>query len=185
MRVQPERTYTYHDYLSWPEDRRWEIIDGQAYDMSPAPSTAHQRVVLNLVRLLAEPAAARGCEVFVAPTDVVLDERNVVQPDLLVVCDPVKVTEQAIRGAPDLIAEVLSPSTELKDRRAKRALYERFGVREYVLLHVAGEYLERYSLQDGRYGIPELFNWDERLALTVLDGLSLDLRAVFQKPMGT
>jgi Uma2 family endonuclease len=181
MRVQPNHAYTYHDYLSSPDEERWEIIDGQAYDMSPAPSTAHQRIVLNLARLLAEPAAARGCEVFVAPTDVVLDERNVVQPDLLVVCDPAKVTEQAVHGAPDVVAEVVSPSTELKDRRDKKALYERFGVREYLLVHAAGEYLERYCLQEGHYGLPELFNWDEPVELRVLDGVRLDLRQVFGK----
>ena len=179
MRVQPNHAYTYYDYLTWPDEERWEIIDGQAYDMSPAPSTKHQQIVVMLAHLLVEPAAQKGCMLFVAPTDVVLDDHNVVQPDLLLVCDPAKVTEQAVRGAPDLVAEVLSPGTELKDRRDKRALYERFGAREYLLVHAAGEYLERYCLHEGHYGLPELFNWDEPVELRVLDGVQLDLRQVF------
>ncbi|RME64394.1 MAG: Uma2 family endonuclease, partial [Nitrospirae bacterium] len=128
LAVKKKGRFSYQDYLTWPEDERWELIDGEAYCMSPAPKVKHQRILNNLAyeftRQLKE-----GCKHFIAPTDVVLDEFNVVQPDLFVVCSKKKITEDNIQGAPDLVVEITSPATELKDRREKKALYERFGVK--------------------------------------------------------
>jgi Uma2 family endonuclease len=172
--------FSYSDYVTWPDDERWEIIDGVAYNMTPAPVVKHQRIVSKLDRKLGEQAEEKGCTLFIAPTDVVFDEHNVVQPDVLVVCDRAKITEKNIRGAPDLVIEVLSPSTSVKDRREKKLLYERFGVREYILIHPEDELVERFFLEGGAYRAPDIFNWDEPLEILSL-AIDLPLWEVFEK----
>ncbi len=135
--------FTYRDYLNWPEGERWEIIAGEAYAMTPAPSIRHQRISRYLSSLFAQFFKGSECESFSAPTDLVFDDQNVVQPDLLVVCDWNKITENNIKGAPDLIVEILSPSTALKDKREKKALYVQFQVREYLIVYPTEELVER------------------------------------------
>ena len=177
------KRYTYQDYLEWPDGKSWEIIDGEAYDMSPAPKTRHQNISWNLIRTINfQELKLKNCVPFSAPTDIVFDEYNVVQPDIFIVCDKKKITEDNIQGAPDLIMEITSPSTELRDRRAKLKLYERFGVKEYIIVFPDREYVERYVLENDRYGAPEIFNWDERLKLMTFD-MELNLREVFKKEL--
>ncbi|HBA86794.1 MAG TPA: Uma2 family endonuclease [Geobacter sp.] len=172
----PANGFTYNHYLTWPEDERWEIINGEAYSMTPAPSIKHQEVSLFLSTLFAQFFKGKGCRTFCAPTDVVFDEQNVVQPDLLVVCDRSKITESNIKGAPDLIVEIISPSTAVKDKREKKALYERFGVREYLIVYPAEELVERFELADGRYGSEDVFAWEETFPLAVFPELRVSLR---------
>ncbi len=173
--------YTYQDYLTWPDGERWELIEGAAYNMTPAPSTKHQRVVWNIAgRIYNYLEAHKGCRGFTSPTDVVLDEHNVVQPDVFVVCDTAKIGEQAVNGVPDLVIEVVSPATEVKDRREKKAVYERFGVAEYILVFPEREYVERYRLEEGRYGAPEIVNWDETIKIVTL-GTDMRLWEIFEK----
>ena len=178
--VSKEKKYTFRDYLSWPEAERWEIIDGVAYDMTPAPKVKHQRIVGLLDRKLADTIEKKGCSIFIAPTDVVLDEYNVVQPDVFIVCDKKKITDDNIQGAPDLIIEVASPATELKDRREKKNTYEKFGVKEDIIVFPEREYVERYCLRDDRFGVPEIFNWDEVLRLCFFE-IEINLREIFDK----
>lgn len=140
----------------WPDGEYWELIDGEAYDMTPAQSIRHQTILGILHHRLIEFFAGKSCSPFLAPTDVVFDESNIVQPDILVVCDKNKITAANIQGAPDLIAEILSPSTSLKDKREKKALYERFGVREYIIVNPFDDTVERFCLESGRYGSPYL-----------------------------
>ena len=175
--------FTYRDYLTWPEDERWEIIGGDAYAMTPAPSIRHQAISLYLSTQFGNFFKGSGCKPFPAPTDVVFDAQNVVQPDLLVVCDKSKITENNIQGAPDLIIEILSPSTALKDKREKKALYERFGVREYLIVYPAEELVGRFALSDGSYGTEEVFGWDEALPLAIFPDLRLNLWEVFDKQL--
>jgi Uma2 family endonuclease len=175
--------FTYRDYMNWPDDERWEIIDGDAYDMTPAPNLKHQRVVINLTGHLFNFFKNKPCRPFVAPTDVVLDETNVVQPDLLVVCDRDKMTDANIKGAPDLVVEVLSPSTSLKDKREKKGLYERFGVREYILAYPEDAIVERYTLSEGKYGQPDILNWDEQLSSSAFPDLEVSLWEIFDKEL--
>lgn len=177
--IKKDRKYSYSDYLTWPERERWEIIAGIAYNMSPAPLVKHQVVTLNFSIKL-KTHQNNPCYTGIAPTDVVLDEFNVVQPDIFVVCDEDKISDENIKGPPDLIIEVISPSTEVKDRREKKRLYERFGVREYILAFPEREYVERYLLRNGKYEGPELFNWDEVLHLDILEA-SIDLWDIFEK----
>lgn len=178
--VKKDRRYTYQDYLTWSEEERWELINGEAYCMSPAPKVKHQRILSKLDYEFNRQL--KTCQHFIAPTDVVFDDFNVVQPDLFVVCSKKKITEDNIQGAPDLVIEITSPATELKDRREKKALYERFGVKEYIIVFPEREYLERYILKSKKYGSPEILNWDELLKLKTFR-MELKLWEVFEKEL--
>ena len=181
--VKTDGRFTYQDYLLWSDDERWEIIDGRAYNMTPAPTTRHQRISMGIIeKLILEKKNLKNCALFFAPTDVVLDEYNVVQPDIFIVCDRKKITERNIQGAPDLVIEITSPSTEIKDRREKLRLYESHGVREYVIVFPEREYVERYFLDEGKYSAPEIFNWDEELKLKIFD-MVIPLWDVFEKEL--
>lgn len=171
---------TYSDYLSWPDKERWEIVDGEAYNMTPASGVKHQNVVGTTFSLLKQKLKGTPCRPFVAPTDVVLSDHDVVQPDIFVVCDEKKITEANIQGAPELVVEVLSPATVLKDKREKRALYERFAVREYIIIDPIELYVERFVLKGKRYGESEIFGPQEVLSLSSLKGIDIALWEVFE-----
>ncbi len=173
--------YTYQDYLNWPDDERWEIINGVAYSMAPSPSMDHQRILIRLTAFFNDKLKENKCEFFIAPSDVILSADDVVQPDLFVVCDPRKITKNNVKGAPDLIIEILSPSTTLKDRREKRLLYEQSGVQEYLIINPIEKLVERYLLQDsGRYGANEIFEASETLAFKSLAGVEIELTDLFE-----
>lgn len=175
---QPHR-YTWSDYQTWPEGERWEIIGGIAYNMCPAPTTRHQQVTGRLYSRLEFALAGKRCTPFIAPTDVKFSEEDVVQPDVLVVCDPSKITPSHIEGAPDLVAEVLSPSTASKDYREKFDLYQRYGVREYLLVDAVQNYVLRFRLEEvGRFGRPEMFAGTD--LLPALEGVEIALWEVFE-----
>ena len=172
--------YTYADYMTWPDEERWEIIDGDAFNMTPAPGIKHQNVVVNFSRIVGNKLEGKPCRPFVAPTDVVLSECDIVQPDVIVVCDEKKITEANIEGAPDLVVEVLSPATALKDKREKKALYERCGIREYILFDPIELYVERFTLKGKRYGDSEIFGTEEVLPLSSLEGIETRLWEIFE-----
>ena len=175
--------YTYKDYLGWPDDERWEIIGGEAYAMTPAPGTTHQGISMTLSGIFFAALKGKACVPFAAPCDVVLSDSDVVQPDLLVVCDPAKITEKCVAGAPDLIIEILSPSSAAHDLRDKRFLYELHGVQEYIVIDPVGQYAHRYVLgQNGKYGTNEVFDSQQELPLLSLPGISLPLWTVFGVP---
>jgi Uma2 family endonuclease len=176
-----EKRFTYAEYCKWDDEQRWELIEGIPYNMTPAPATKHQSILTKLVSRIDAFLAGKTCKPFIAPTDVVFDDYNVVQPDLLVVCDRSKITDANIKGTPDLVVEILSPSTSRKDRREKKALYERFGVREYLVIDPANETVERLRLVKGKYGNPDVFGWDESMKLVVLPELELNLWEIFEK----
>ena len=140
--------YTYAEYAKWEEDFRCELIGGVVYMMA-SPSEWHQRVVTRLISKLANLLEGKNCEPFVAPFDVRLFPRkdgsddNVVQPDVIVVCDKSKLDGKACVGAPDVVFEVLSDSTKVMDLRVKRELYKSAGVKEYWV--VAKDHAIRWS----------------------------------------
>ena len=170
----------YQDYLGWPDDERWEIIDGVAYNMTPAPRVIHQSIVGKLDRVLWKKVEENGRTLFIAPTDVIFDEYNVVQPDIFMVCDKAKITDDNIKGAPDLIIEVTSPSTFLKDKRDKKGLYEKFGVKEYIIVYPDEEIVDRLYLEDNKYSAPDVFNWDETMRIKSI-GMDVNLWEIFGK----
>lgn len=186
MTLPEEKTphrFSWLEYKDWPEDERWQIIDGQAYGMTAAPNIRHQKVTGNFYRIIANKLAGKPCTPFIAPTDVVFDDYNIVQPDLLVVCDPSKITEANIQGVPDLVIEVLSPSNSFMDKKLKLELYERFGVPEYLLVDPAGDLVERYCLMEGKYGRAEIFPWYGELSLVSLPGIGVNLWEVFERDL--
>ncbi len=154
--------YTYGDYLTWPDDVRYELIDGVAYLMAPGPTLDHQDIAGEVFRQLANTLLEKLCRVYIAPVDVRLpqadeaDERidTVVQPDVLVVCDRDKLDRRGVRGGPDLVVEVLSPSTASHDHVRKRRVYERAGAREYWLVHPTDRMVTIYRLGPEGYGKP-------------------------------
>lgn len=178
----PEDRFTWQDYLAWPDSERWEIIDGVAYAMSPAPSTKHQRVAGRLHALFDRLLSGKGCTPFIAPTDVKLSEQDIVQPDILVVCDPAKITPSHIEGAPDVVVEILSPHTSTKDLREKKALYERAGVREYVVVDPLEHYAIRFLNNADGFDKGTVFGPDQMLVVATLDGLEVPLWEVFELP---
>lgn len=186
MNVRPQdliSRFTVADYLTWPDDERWELIDGVAYAMAPAPNTRHQDITLNFAAFFKEKLKGKTYRPFVAPVDVVLSEGDVVQPDVFVVCDPVKITEKNIQGAPDLVVEVLSPATAARDLREKKALYQRAGVLEYVVVDPLELYVQRFRRDDnGQFGAGEIFAPREELPLTTLDGCIVPLWEIFELP---
>jgi Uma2 family endonuclease len=191
-----DRHYTYRDYASWPDDERWELIDGVAYSMSPAPGTAHQRTTGGLFAEIYTWLKEHGgpCEAFVAPCDVFLpndpseaddDVDTVVQPDVMVVCDPAKITPRGCRGAPDLVVEVLSPWTSHKDQLVKHALYARHGVREYWVIDPGNRCVRVYrpepSVSPPRFGEPAILHEKGRVESAVLLGYGIPVAELFAR----
>ena len=176
-----DQHFTYADYQRWPEEARYELIDGEAFLMAPAPLIEHQIIAGEIFRQLANALDGQACTPFVAPVDVRLpraDEADeavdtIVQPDVLVVCDPAKIDRRGVRGAPDWLVEVLSPSTAAHDQIAKRGTYERAGVREYWLVHPGDRTLTVYALIDGQYGRPEIYELKDATPVGVLPGVSI------------
>ena len=176
-----EKKFTYADYAEWPDGERWELIDGDAYNMSPAPTTRHQSIVYNISFIIKSNLLNKSCKPFVAPVDVVLSEHDVVQPDVFVVCDEKKITEANIQGAPDMIVEVLSPGTAIKDKREKKKLYEIYGVKEYIIIDPLLLYAERFLLgKDGLYGKADIVGSMEILSLASMEDVKIPLWEVFE-----
>jgi Uma2 family endonuclease len=174
--------HTYGDYLHWLEDVRYELIDGAAFLMAPAPTLDHQDIAGEIYVQLRQALAGKPCRAFIAPVDVRLpkageaDEKidTVVQPDVLVVCDPAKLDRRGVRGAPDLVVEVLSPSTASHDQLLKRRVYERAGVPEYWLVHPNDRIISIYRLGDGEYGKPDIHELKGRTPVGVLPGAVIE-----------
>lgn len=171
--------HTYGDYLGWPQDLRYELIDGEAFLMAPAPELGHQEVAGEIFFQLRLALGEGSCRPFIAPVDVRLpradeaDDRvdTVVQPDVLVVCDPARLDRRGVRGAPDFVVEVLSPSTAAHDHVRKRRVYERAGVREYWLVHPVDRMVTVYRLDGDEYGKPEVQELAGETAVGVLPGV--------------
>ncbi|MFW6238208.1 MAG: Uma2 family endonuclease [Halanaerobiales bacterium] len=185
-----ERQYTYGDYLSWVDDGRYELIEGKACMMYPAPSRRHQKIIIEFIRQLSQYLLEKDCEVYAAPFDVRLPEgdqddenvQTVVQPDILLMCDEDKLDEKGVRGAPDLVMEVISPASGVRDRKVKRELYERHGVKEYWLVDYLEEVVEVYILNnDGEYGKSEVYQEEDVVPVSVLEDLKIDLNYVFEQ----
>jgi Uma2 family endonuclease len=179
--------HTYADYCAWPDDVRYELIDGIAYALVPTPTRIHQKILGEIARQIADALEGTPCEVYIAPFDVRLpraDEADelvdtVVQPDLSIICDPAKLDDKGCRGAPDWIVEVLSPTTATHDHVRKRLTYERAGVREFWLLHPVDRMLTVYRLVEGRYGFPEIYETLGSLAAQCVPAVVVEWEGIF------
>ncbi len=169
-----EVPFTYRDYASWPANERWELIDGVAYDMCAAPSRRHQGISVVLSMYFSNYFKGKPCEFYHAPFDVILpdedsgdwrDSITVVQPDLVVICDKSKLTDEGCLGAPDLVVEIISPYTSKKDIKEKFDLYEREGVREYWIVYPGDRAVQVYALtEEGYYDEGRIFDLSGRRA---------------------
>lgn len=187
MPLPKEQYYTYADLLSWEEDTRYELYDGQPVALA-SPSNIHQLVSGELFRQLANYLSGKRCKVYPAPFDVRLFEKpgespgnvdTVVQPDIMVICDSNKVDRHGIHGAPDLIIEILSDSTRRTDRLIKFNLYQRAGVQEYWIVDPAARVVLVHTLEDGSYHSPAAYNGTASVPVGILDGCNIDLTLVF------
>lgn len=187
-----EETYTLADALTWDEGERIEIIEGEPV-MHAAPVPQHQRAVSEFDRQLGNYLLDKKCNVYPAPFAVRLFEKKedrpenvttMVEPDVSVVCDDAKIDESGCKGAPDFIAEILSPSTQRHDRLTKLNLYERAGVREYWIVDLAGRVVQKYMLEEGRFVLKEIGLPDDKLKVGILEDCEIELSLIFPAESG-
>ncbi len=183
LAVERDGRFTWDDYRSWPDEERWELIGGVAYNMTPAPRTRHQSVLGGLFVALNRHFSGHPCKPFIAPTDVKLSEEDVVQPDILVVCEKEKIKPTHIEGAPTLVIEIQSPSTAVKDRGAKMDLYARSGVVEVWIVTPFPSLVEVYSLTDQGYRHVKAYAKAETLRSVAFDDLEIELESIFDFPL--
>jgi Uma2 family endonuclease len=175
----PQRNerYTYEDWLSWDEEVRAELIDGEVYMMA-TPSIEHQRISREMSAQLYNFLKGKTCEVLYAPVGVRLPahEDTVLEPDIIVVCDPSKLEGHVCNGAPDFLGEILSPSTARHDRMVKFDLYRRGGVREYWIVDPETKTVQACTLQNGVY-VTHMYS--DAAPVSVLPGCEVNLLEVF------
>ena len=179
--------HTYGDYVTWPDDERWEIIEGVAHAMTPAPTSRHQVILGELFFQVRRQLQGRTCRAYLAPFDVRLPggdhddslDDTVVQPDLSVICDRAKVDAKGCRGAPDLVVEISSPSTASRDQLEKAALYEKNGVREYWIVHPADRLVYIRRLEEDGFGPILVRAAEGPLESAAVSDLVVDLEALF------
>lgn len=181
--------YTYGDYLRWPEEERWELINGDVFCMSPAPLRIHQKILGKLYLFFGQFFEGKKCEAYLAPFDVRLPRENeaeedidtVVQPDISIICDKTKLDRRGCKGAPDLVVEITSPGTAGRDRKDKLKLYEEHKVKEYWLVSPYGQVVEIFALgEDGKFCFPLCYKKDETAQSELFPGLKVELARIFE-----
>lgn len=183
-------TYSYADYLTWRFDETVELIKGRIQLMCPAPTVKHQRISRDLgYKINQFLQQKQTCELFIAPFDVKLydglnqankDVYNVVQPDLCVICDPQKITEQGCDGAPDWIIEILSKGNSKKEMKLKYELYQESGVQEYWLVYPYEQAVYQFVLNANKqYQLAAMYAEDEIATPVLFPELKINLADVF------
>ena len=187
--AEKNQKFTYGDYLEWTDEERWELINGEAFNITPTPPRRHQDVLMALASKFYNFLEDKSCEVYVAPFDVRLPEADqpekdittVVQPDLTVVCDPTKLDDKGCLGTPDLIVEIVSPSTAARDYIEKLALYERRLVPEYWIVHPTDKTAKVFQLNARReYRKPRIYAGADQIPVGLFPDLIVDLKEVFR-----
>ena len=191
LKLDETKRYTYADYLTWLDDKRRELINGFIHLMS-APNELHARINFNwgfLTKMFIRKRKG-NCRIYHAPFDVRLpmnnetaDDKiyNVVQPDICVICDLSKLDDRGCIGAPDLVVEVLSPSTLKYDWNYKFNLYEAAGVREYWIVDPKSKTVNIFLLQsDGKYDLGTVFEYNQKAPVHIFEGLEIDLGELFE-----
>lgn len=163
-----------------PDSERYEVIDGVRYDMLPSPRLDHQILVTEIFRALYQTCHQSGL-VVVAPMDVNLDPSNTVQPDVIFISEQTQhiIRDRQIFGAPDLLVEILSPSSGAHDKIRKKRLYERFGVKEYWIVAPAYRTIDQYVWTGGTLQLTATYGPGDRLTSTVIACADIDLESLF------
>ena len=173
---------SYAELLEFDDEKRYELIDGVPYFMA-SPRVAHQDILFEIGYQLKTYLKGKKCRAFIAPLDVKLSgekdnkkEFNVVQPDIMVVCDQNKITEKNIQGAPDLVIEITSPYNPAHDKLVKLNLYQKFGVKEYWIVSLEEQIISVFLLNEDKiYTIPKAYYLDEKIKVNVLKECYIDL----------
>ncbi len=174
--------FTYEDYLNLPEDRRYEIIDGELY-MVPAPFTYHQKVQGKLFYLIYDYVEDHDLgEVFSAPIDILFSKTDVVQPDIIFIAHENMhiLKKENVQGAPDLVVEVLSPSSVKRDYEIKMKLYSRFGVKEYWIADPDAKSVNVYIRQDQMLTPHNAYQYEDTVHSPLLTDINIPLQSVFE-----
>ena len=188
MLIDPIKTYTYKDYTLYDENERIEIIDGTIYNMIPAPSRIHQKLIMDLSAEIRNYIKANNgsCEVYPAPFDVILknddeiieDCKNIIQPDISVICDKNKLTDKGCTGSPDMIVEVVSPYNPNNDFIRKLNLYDKYKVKEYWIVNPMKKNILIYKLDEKeRYGMPDIYTFEDKVPVGIYDDLEIDFNS--------
>ena len=184
-----QERFTFADVLVWDEDERIEIINGEAFMMA-TPSSRHQEISMELSRQLANFLEGKRCRVYPAPFGVRLFEQDgdspenvdtIVEPDISVVCDRNKIDKHGCKGAPDMVIEILSPSSLRHDRLVKLSPYQRAGVREYWIVDPENRSVQVFTLDGGALKIREDYGPQDVAKVNVLDGCFIELSKVFSE----
>ncbi len=184
LAIKKNKKYTYADYCSWNDNERWELIDGVPYNMTPAPTRFHEDISGFIFNFFYNYLKDKNCRVYDAPFDVRFstgrqkdDEiLNVVQPDISIICSQKKLDERGCIGAPDLIVEILSPSTAARDMKTKFGLYERHGVKEYWIIHPEEKIIEIFILKNKKNGRPSIYSFDDKIKASIFGNCVIDMR---------
>lgn len=183
------KRYTYKDYLSCTKEEKYEIINGVPYAMSLVQSRVHQEISMRLVNEIYNYLKGKKCKVYAAPLDVRLckedlvdsDILDVVQPDITVVCDENKLDDRGVKGVPDLIIEIVSPSSTSLDYVKKLNLYGDYGVREYWIINPKTQKLLVYKIDNNDfYGEPEMYAREDKVKVGIFKELTIDLMEIFE-----
>lgn len=190
MSINPidNQIYTYDDYLKFADDEVVEIIDGRISAMSPAPSRIHQKIIMDISYKIRQYIENNNgpCEVYAAPFDVVLkndDEevgssKNIVQPDISVICDKNKLTDKGCTGSPDMIVEVVSPFNPRNDYIKKLNLYEQFKIKEYWIVNPMKKNILVYTLSENGYDAPTSYTFDDKVKVNIYNDLEIDFKSL-------
>jgi len=170
---------TVQDYKELPEGSPYQLIEGELV-MSPAPKPVHQIVLGNLFEVFRKFLKGKGIIIF-SPIDVYFDEENAFQPDLIFISKERKdiLKEDGVYGAPDLVVEILSPSTAYYDLRKKKEVYERKGVREYWIVDPEMREIEIYVNEDGKFKLVEEAKEKGKIRSKIIDNLEVNLEDIF------
>ena len=178
--------HTYEYILTLPETARCELIDGNIYNMAP-PNRIHQKISGYLHREIANYLNGKECEVYAGPFGVFLLEegvddlkkaKNMVEPDIVVICDSKKLINEGCQGAPDFIIEITSPSSKRLDYVKKLALYDEFGVQEYWIVNPADKSILVYWREEGAFGRPQVFSFNDKVRVSIFRDLEIDFAEI-------
>lgn len=178
--------YTYKDYLEI-KDISMEVIEGIPFLMSPSPTVEHQRILRKILIILSSHLENSDCEVFSAPLDVVLineneevlDSKNIVQPDVFIVCDRNKIGDKNIIGAPDLIVEIVSTGSQSLDYVKKLNLYEKYKVKEYIIVNPINKTILQYVFEDNSFSAPKIYNENGVVEINLFKDFIVDFKNIF------
>lgn len=182
------KVYTYYDYLNFPNDEFVEIIDGKIFAMSPAPSRIHQELIMEISAELRNyiKSNKRQCKVYPAPFDVVLinenenenDSKNIVQPDISVICDKNKLNDKGCFGSPDMVVKIVSKFNPGNDYVKKLYLYEKYKVKEYWIVNPMKKNILVYTLTESGYNQPDLYTFNDKIKVNIFNNLEIDFNGI-------